>query len=296
MKDRQGNELSFEKAVDGIKGNQTESAIAKAKEMGYDVDINKGTITKQSKKNDLSKVLKKTTASVSFPNILNLFTSNNYQDSQNKNLQAVLDHSGKLNNNYEYTYLDRDKNKVYWITNGKIVDSAGIVSGVNDKHDGYTPLAKDDKGRPLYDRSLNLSSTPAGVFVLSKPFSGDDYKKGTFSYHLVEARGNKLFGDGETTNVAFHYAPPSRKSQMAQGLRKLSFGCVYGDCDESQRKIDKHIEQGDTVYNQPVEKGNYLYENKGKIKPHYVSTSPYAEGTTWGSKYKLNNVKYNTGY
>ena len=46
MKDRQGNELSFEKAVDGIKGNQTESAIAKAKEMGYTVDINKGTISK----------------------------------------------------------------------------------------------------------------------------------------------------------------------------------------------------------------------------------------------------------
>ena len=46
MKDKQGNELSFEKAVDGIKGNQTESAIAKAKEMGYTVDINKGTISK----------------------------------------------------------------------------------------------------------------------------------------------------------------------------------------------------------------------------------------------------------
>lgn len=50
MKDRQGNELSFEKAVDGIKGNQTESAIAKAKEMGYDVDINRGIIRQPSQK------------------------------------------------------------------------------------------------------------------------------------------------------------------------------------------------------------------------------------------------------
>ena len=46
--------------------------------MGYDVDINKGTVTKQSKKYNLAKVLNKTTASINFPNILNSFTPNNY--------------------------------------------------------------------------------------------------------------------------------------------------------------------------------------------------------------------------
>jgi hypothetical protein len=65
-----------------------------------------------------------------------------------------------------------------------------MVSGVNDKSDGYSPLSKDSKGRPLYDRSLNLSSTPAGVFVLSAPHSGDIYDKGSLMYHLIEAKGD----------------------------------------------------------------------------------------------------------
>ena len=107
-----------------------------------------------------------------------------------------------------------------------------MVSGVNDKSDGYTPLSKDSKGRPLYDRSLNLSSTPAGVFVLSKPYNGDIYDKGSFMYHLVETKGDNKHG--KSTNVAFHHAPESRKSQISKGLKKLSFGCIYGDCDESQ--------------------------------------------------------------
>jgi hypothetical protein len=65
-----------------------------------------------------------------------------------------------------------------------------MVSGANDKSDGYTQLPKDNEGRPIYDRSLNLSSTPAGVFTLSKPRSGDIYDKGSLIYHLVETKGD----------------------------------------------------------------------------------------------------------
>ena len=231
-----------------------------------------------------------------YSGLTKMFTSDSqeYIDSKNKDLQAVLDHSGQLNNNYTYKYLDRTNNEIKWIRNGKVVDSAGIVSGVNDKSDGYTSLSKDSKGRPLYDRSLNLSSTPAGVFVLSAPHSGDIYDKGSLMYHLIEAKGDNK--QGRYTNVAFHHAPESRKSQISKGLKKLSFGCIYGDCDESQQKIDKYVSQGDTIYSQPVEPGNYLYEENGKIKPHYTSTSPYASGKVWGQKFNLNNVRYNTGY
>ena len=231
-----------------------------------------------------------------YSGLTKMFTSDSqeYVDSKNKDLQAVLDHSAQLNNGYTYKYLDRTNNEIKWIRNGKVVDSAGIVSGVNDKSDGYTPLSKDSKGRPLYDRSLNLSSTPAGVFVLSKPRSGAAYDKGSLMYHLIEAKGDNK--QGRYTNVAFHHAPESRKSQMSKGIKKLSFGCIYGDCDESQQKIDKNINQGDTIYSQPVEPGNYLYEENGKIKPHYTSTSPYASGKIFGQEFNLNNVRYNTGY
>ena len=231
-----------------------------------------------------------------YSGLRNMFTSNSqkYMDSKNRDLQAVLDHSASLNNNYTYTYLDRTNNEIKWIRNGKVVDSAGMVSGVNDKSDGYSPLSKDSKGRPLYDRSLNLSSTPAGVFVLSTPYSGDIYDKGSRMYHLVETKGDNK--QGRHTNVAFHHAPESRKALMSKGVKKLSFGCIYGDCDESQQKIDKYVSQGDTIYSQPVEPGNYFYEENGKIKPHYTSTSPHASGKVWGQEYNLNNVRYNTGY
>ena len=86
--------------------------------------------------------------------------------------------------------MDRTNNEIKWIRNGKVVDSAGMVSGANDKSDGYTSLPRDNEGHPIYDRSLNLSSTPAGVFVLSAPHSGDIYDKGSLMYHLIEAKGD----------------------------------------------------------------------------------------------------------
>jgi hypothetical protein len=68
----------------------------------------------------------------------------------------------------------------------------------------------DDKGRPLWNRRLTSSSTPAGVFVLSRPHSGDMYEKGSLVYNLIEAKGDNK--SGNVTNVAFHHAPSSRKA------------------------------------------------------------------------------------
>lgn len=46
LKDRRGRDITYETAVDGIRGNITNSAIARAKELGYTVDINTGKINK----------------------------------------------------------------------------------------------------------------------------------------------------------------------------------------------------------------------------------------------------------
>lgn len=294
-----GKQVTYERAVDGYNGEMTQQAMENNKKRREAIPLS----PREEKQIEQQSVSTASLLPNSVSNIKNWINNKissfginkaQYIDSKNKDLQAIQDHSRQLNNNYTYTYLDRINNKVRWIRNGEIVDSAGIVSGVNDKSDGYTHLSMDSKGRPLYDRSLNLSATPAGVFVLSRPYKGDIYKKGSLMYHLIEAKGDNEHG--RATPVAFHYAPESRKKQMSEGLKKLSFGCVYGDCDESQQKIDKYISQGDTVYSQPVEPGNYLYEENGKIKPHYVSTSPYASGKVWGKEFNLNNVIYNTGY
>lgn len=47
QKDRRGNDLSYEKAVDGLHGRMTDAAIQKARDMGYEVDTEKGTVTRR---------------------------------------------------------------------------------------------------------------------------------------------------------------------------------------------------------------------------------------------------------
>lgn len=47
IRNRRGTSLSYDQAVDGMHGKMTDAAIAKAREMGYDVDVNSGTVTKR---------------------------------------------------------------------------------------------------------------------------------------------------------------------------------------------------------------------------------------------------------
>ena len=47
MKNRQGKELTYAQAVDGVNGNMTKQAIKKAKSMGYTIDENRGKINKK---------------------------------------------------------------------------------------------------------------------------------------------------------------------------------------------------------------------------------------------------------
>lgn len=47
IKNRQGKELTYAQAVDGINGNITKQAIANAKSMGYTVDENRGKVNKK---------------------------------------------------------------------------------------------------------------------------------------------------------------------------------------------------------------------------------------------------------
>lgn len=51
LKDRHGRDVTYETATDGIRGDVTNRAIQNAVNMGYNVDINRGTITRKQNNN-----------------------------------------------------------------------------------------------------------------------------------------------------------------------------------------------------------------------------------------------------
>lgn len=55
MKDRRGNDLSYEKAVDGDFGRMTTQAVQRARNMGYDVNTNSGTVRRREQTDNQSK-------------------------------------------------------------------------------------------------------------------------------------------------------------------------------------------------------------------------------------------------
>ena len=228
-------------------------------------------------------------------------------DSNARNLDAVRQH--KRANKVKGTswYLDPNRNKGYRLDGADIAEEFEITSGLNTGSDGYTDLAKDAKGKPLYTNDGNLRSTGAGVFTLSRRYNG----YGEPMYFMTEGRGNtrgyQYPGNknrtGRQTNQAFHApASPSRAVLIGDGNdanNKVSFGCV----SPSQGMLDYWtqkgiISPGDTVYVEPTVEGDYLQYNPsvGRIVTHYDKTPSTVEGKNYGVKYKLNNVRYNKGF
>ena len=298
MKDGQGNELSFEKAVDGIKGNQTKSAIAKAKEMGYNIDLNKGTVNKLEKssirKNYNQFKLNNTKQEASFfPNIFNFFKEDEYVPSTAHNLQAIMDHKVKQGVTQPYFYVSPREGYLYRLQGDQILYRTPIATGVNFDSDGFTELPKNENGRLNYDRSLTTSSTPAGIFTLSRRMNAYNEP----SYHLIEAsRGNS---DAKMIQAAVH-APASadRHKRMMNGEKRLTYGCIQLPNGQMWCETYKgNINKGDTIYVEPTVKGNYIYEDKdGFIKTHFEDTPTHISGDVWGKHFDLNNVRYNIGY
>ena len=298
MKDKDGNELSFEKAVDGIPGNQTEAAIAKAQKMGYDIDINKGIINKSAKssvrKNSTQSKLNSTKQEASFfPNIFNFFGGNEYVPSSAHNMQAVMEHKVNTGVTEPYFYINPKEGKLYRLQGDQVLYETPIATGVNFGSDGFVELPMKN-GKLDYDRSLTTSSTPAGIFTLSRMYKGYNNEP---SFHLIEAeRGNP---DAKMLQVAMH-APASveRQNRMMKGEKRLTYGCIQLPNGEIKCEFNKgNINKGDSVYIEPTVEGNYFYEDKdGLMKTHFKETPKHVTGDIWGKHFDLNNVRYNTGY
>ena len=256
------DENSYYKAVDGLRGPATNKAIDKARDMGYDVNVDKGTI-----------------------NLSSL-----------RNLKAVLNHKKKHNVNDRSWYFDKKTNTGYRIENGKVVDSFEITTGLNKTSDGYTPLVFTKDGQPLYDRKLNLSSTGAGVYTFRGPYTGYGEKM----FMLDEGRGANAVG--RKTNQAFHApASPERAVRIGNGVpadNYISFGCISPRTGLMNTLVQKgNIAAGDSVYIEPILPENYLYEDKdGRIKTHYAAMPSRLTGRNFNEAYDLSNILYNLGY
>lgn len=293
LKDRSGKELSFEKAVDGIFGNQTKIAINRAKQMGYNVNVDTGVIKKNQQQVILNGNLKQQSSFSPLQGLLNIFKSDPYIPSTGQNLQAVMEHKVKTGVTEPYIYVSPKEGKLYRLQGNKILYETPIASGVNFNSDGYTELPVSN-GRAKYDRSITTSSTPAGVFTLAKPYNGYGDEP---MFHLIEAeRGNP---QASFTQVAIHApATADRQRRMMNGEKNLTYGCIQLPSGETKCQYNKgNINQGDSVYVEPTVKGNFLYEDKdGHIKTYFKETPKRVSGKTWGTSFNVNNVKYNTGY
>ena len=211
------------------------------------------------------------------------------------NLSAVLNHKRRFNVKDRSWYFDPLSNIGYRLDGWNVADTFEIASGLNLSSDGYTPLTLGTDGRPLYDRSTNLSSTGAGIFT----FQPMRFMYGEPMFLMREASGeNKV---GRLTNQAFHApASPQRAAVINDGNSKnnhISFGCISPEVGFLQSLVENNlISHGDTVYIQPKIPGNFIFENYGTLQTHFGDKPSEVSGKNYDKQYHLNNVRYNEGF
>lgn len=271
-----GKPVIYEKAVDGIEGPMTVQAFNNSK------NIERNTAPRESR------------ASI-FSDIISLFR-NNYTPSKETNLKAVMEHKVKTGVTEPYFYVSPKEGKLYRIQGDQILYETPVATGVNFDSDGDAPLPKDENGNGIYDRSLALSATPAGVFTLAKPKEHKYHNEPMFN--LVRPAKN-IFFKPDTIGAAIHApATPDRQKQLMNGNKRLTYGCVQLPNGKMSCLYNrKQINEGDSVYIEPTVEGNYLYEdNDGHIKTYFKETPKQVSGKVWGKEFNRNDVVYNTGY
>lgn len=322
VKNRRGQQVTYDQAVDGLMGPMTRRAISNAKNTGMAISKNIQNVmnttargvkqmtpgkqtTSQKKESDIK--IQNTPTESNKSGIFSFFSSL-FENKEKKEAKAKLlgakdfDAIKQYKKLYEvkepYWYIDPNSNQGYRMIGDKITDQFEIVSGLNTKSDGYTPLATIN-GKPYYSNSDNLRSTGAGVFVFGKR-RPNSYNKEPM-YLMTEAKGDRKKGRG--TNQAFHGPATSQRSGLIDDgndkNNKASFGCIQGK-DGILRCFDEkeYNLEGDTVYVAPTVKGNYQYfdPSVGKIRTYFESMPTHVQGKNYGDQYNLNNVRYNTGY
>ena len=248
IKDRKGRSVTYNTAVDGIRGRMTNAAIRKAREMGYTVDVNSGTISKQAKITP-----------------------------QLTGLDAIVNH--KVNYGVQDPYIVVDKaNNLMQIMRGKDVLERHEVTTSLNKGDGWYPLA-GHAGLPNMPRT-----TGAGVYTLrgvpKSEYPRDRDKKEPMFFLYA--------GDANSTMAIHEPVNAVRRSLFENNNvfdNRVSYGCISPKSGVVGRLYnDKVIQTGDSVYVLPEVPGNYMYEEDGKLQMYYGNNNPVGFTTPSGFK------------
>lgn len=257
IKDRKGRAVTYNTAVDGIRGRMTNAAIRKAREMGYDVDVNSGSVSKHD---------------------------NN--TSEYTGLEAIVNHKVDYNVQNPYIVVDKANNLMQIMRGKDVLEKHEITSSLN-KGDGWYPLL-GHAGLPNMPRTTGAGVyTVKGIPTSAYPRDMDEKQpmfvlyagntNSTMAIHEpVNAKRRALFENNNTFDNRASYGCISPKPGIV--------GRLYND---------KVIQTGDSVYVLPEIPGNYLYEKDGKLQMHYGENNPVEFTTESGfrGKFRYNKNK-----
>lgn len=287
LKDKNGREVIYDTAVDGIKGNITEAAIANAKKMGY--TVNSGNVIKPSKTTKPIQKKSVQEAGFSLPslNIIKFFDdiignigSEPPQDSKNTNLQAIFDHKKRFNIDKNYGVIDKKKSTLSIYNKDKLIASFPVTLGRNIG-DGMMPL----NVRWL---SETPGTTGAGVFTLhgrgTSHYTGNEPMY-TMRSDSIGSVAQALHSPANLTNRVEYFKTGKNN--------RVSLGCASTNCGIMEKIYnDKLLQTRDSMYVLPEIKGNNLIEKDSKLQMDWKGNNPKtykdAHGITRNFRYNNN--------
>ena len=266
IKDRHGKEATYNTAVDGITGRMTRTAIENAKQMGYDVDEQSGTLKRKF-------IPKQKTAS-------NDSVKTDSVGKEMYNLQAIINHKKTNKVNNPYIVIDK-QNGTMSVYRGDSLLAKHEVSLGRNIGDGTTILSKDADSDKT-DWSAASGRTPAGIFTIADAAPESPYLGKEPIYRLQ-------YENGTRTGTAIHSpASKSRLDALKKGNKRLSYGCVSPYPGVLKGLYDsKTIQQGDSVYILPETEGNYIYQDNGKLKTHFTANQDSVYTSWKGEKHPI---------
>lgn len=235
LKDKEGNDLTFEKAVDGIRGKMTDAAIAKALSMGYDIDETKGVVSRRTESGD----------------------------SPNQNLQAIIDHKVRYNVDKPYIVVDKKKNLMSVYKKDQLLNQYEVTTGAQ-KGDGWYPL---ENNKSYWKQPM---TTGAGIFTV-RPTRSSKYlgKEPMLMLYAGDVRTTAAIHSPATL------ARKSLLNNGNAEDNRASYGCISPNCGVIKGfRENRLINRGDSVYVLPESEGNYIYEEDGRIKTHFGGNNP----------------------
>lgn len=269
LKDKRGRDIVFNTVVDGMLGPVTEKAIQKAKEMGYNVDIQSGHINKtktapirKPRRKGLATMREMTHAASTGGMDIMIPLMKKGEDSHNTNLQAIFDHKNRFNIKNNYGVVDK-KNKTlsiyagdsllerFPVTLGKNIGDMAVPSTVN-----YLKASPRTTGAGVF----TLSSRPTSIYLGHEPLF--------FMYSDKTGRVSQALHSPAGPNRLIPFKNPNAS-------KRVSYGCVSGNCGVVKHLYqDKILTDNDTIYVLPEVDGNTLIEKNGKLQMSWKGNNP----------------------